>query len=246
MTNPTDLIIFLDTAANVLAAILLALALMLVLTPNVQAMIRLYQGQSLVLAGIALITAIAHGQQEVILAMAPPLILALLIEYMLARATVLAHERRTQNSLRSQARSLWLRQGPARIAPLVGLIDLLVVMLTYTIAFAATSRTASIAVATGTSIDAFCLTIALGLLILGLFALGTQGHLIAQVMGLLVAEHGLFLAVVRLVRFTTLTVFIIGLLLYILLTLTILLVLLPNLRQTSASMQVTDQRELRG
>lgn len=232
----------LNSIANILAVLLLALALILVLTTNIQRMIRLYQGQSILLAVIALVTFITPGPPEVILAMIPLFILAASIEYMLTRATVPVHKHRSRNDLRLQARSLWLRQGPARTAPLVRAIDFAAVMITYAIAFA---PAASESVNTPAIEDQFGLAIALGLLILGLFALSTQGHLIAQVMGLLVAEHGLFYAVVRLVH-TTLTVFIFSLLFYILLTLMILLVLLPDLRRVSDSTQVTDQRELRG
>ena len=95
-------------------------------------------------------------------------------------------------------------------------------------------------------IDQFSLVISLGLLLLGMLAMGAQRNLIAQVMGLLVAEHGLFLAVVRLVPLRTLTAFILSLFLYILLTLMILLVILPGLHRASGSIHVHDQRELRG
>ena len=239
----------LNQAAHYLSTVQLMLALGLVSSRSIKLMIRLYQVQSVLLISIVLITS---AQQRVLavslpmlLATLPPLVLAITVEYMLARATLPPPEGRpTQyfrlaywRSLPPQAASIWLRQRPPRISLVVGSIQLMLVMVTYVIAFPSLGKSDP---------DLFSLAISLGLLVLGLFALGTQRNLIAQVMGLLVAEHGLFLAVIRIAPPETLAVFVLSLFLYILLTLMILLVLLPDLRRASDSMSVNDQRELRG
>ncbi|HEY4691051.1 MAG TPA: hypothetical protein VIK33_17200 [Anaerolineae bacterium] len=229
---------------RIFSAALLALALGIVLIADIRKMIRLYQFQSLLLASVALLTAVEREEPLMLGAMIPPLLLLATIEIMLARATIpppgsdesLHLKRSYRHTLLPQAASFWLRHSPGQVHAGVGFVDLGLVMTTYVIAFRPAEA----------PYDQFSLILAVGLLVLGLFALGTQRNLIAQVMGLLVAEHGLFLAVVRVVPAPALTVFIVSLLLYILLTLMILFVLLPDLHRASGSIDVNDQRELRG
>jgi len=228
------------------AALLLAFALGTVLIANIKSMIRLYQIQSVLLACIVLFTTVKAWHLPVLLAAAPPLLLAITVEFMLARATVPPQESGARQyfrlsywrSLPPQAASIWLRYEPLRVGSGATLLMLALVAGTYLVAF----RIEPVS----QGIDQFSLVISLGLLLLGMLALGTQRNLIAQVMGLLVAEHGLFLAVVRLVPLPALTVFILSVFLYILLTLTILFVILPGLHRASGSIHVNDQRELRG
>ncbi|HLF27943.1 MAG TPA: hypothetical protein VJG32_16540 [Anaerolineae bacterium] len=246
---------FLQQLEQPLLALPLAFALGIVAIPDIRVMIRLYQIQSIVLAGIAVVTAIIPVLEEhpfqallTLPAMLPPLFLAATVEFMLARATIPPQEadkphylkREYWRSLLPRAAAIWLRHGPTRVSPVVGFINFALVMGTYVAAFGLTHSTDS------PRLFEFSLMIALGLLMLGLLALGTQGNLIAQVMGLLVAEHGLFLAVVRIVSGLAVPLFVASLFLYILLTLMILLVLLPDLRRASESIDVNDQRELRG
>jgi hydrogenase-4 membrane subunit HyfE len=234
---------------HLFSAMLSALALGIVLVASIRMMIRLYQAQSLLLASIALMTAAERGDPRVLGALIPPLLLAITIEYMLAQATIpppgsggRQYLRRSYwRSLLPQAASVWLRHGPRPVRTANGLVNLGLVMTTYVVAFWMENRLDIEQIG-----DKFGLGISVSLLVLGLYALGTQRNLIAQVMGLLVAEHGLFLAVVRIVPPRTLPIFIISLLLYILLTLMILFVLLPDLHRVSGSIDVNDQRELRG
>jgi hydrogenase-4 membrane subunit HyfE len=91
------------------------------------------------------------------------------------------------------------------------------------------------------------LAVSITLLMLGMFTMINREDLISQIMGLLVMDHGLFLAAVLVMPWPSLLpYFVISLFLYILITLVILVILLPELHQESATIEVTDQRELRG
>ena len=77
--------------------------------------------------------------------------------------------------------------------------------------------------------------------------MGRKQDIISQNMGLLVMEHGLFLAAIKFIAIPSVSfAFIVSLFLYIFITLTILVFLLPELHQESRSIQVTDQVELKG
>lgn len=91
------------------------------------------------------------------------------------------------------------------------------------------------------------LAVAVSLLLLGIFTMINRQDLISQVIGLLVMDHGLFLAAVRVIYWRSLIpVFVISLMLYILITLVILVVLLPELHELSSTIEVGEQNQLRG
>jgi hydrogenase-4 membrane subunit HyfE len=91
------------------------------------------------------------------------------------------------------------------------------------------------------------LAVSMTLLLLGIFTMITRHDLISQIMGLLVMDHGLFLATVRVIPYPTLIPwFIFSLFLYILITLVILVILLPELHERSDTIEVSDQSQLRG
>jgi hydrogenase-4 membrane subunit HyfE len=75
----------------------------------------------------------------------------------------------------------------------------------------------------------------------------SQRDLISQILGLLVMDHGLFLATVWVTTLPSLIpTFIISLFLYILITLVILMILLPELHAQSKTINVAEQNELQG
>jgi hypothetical protein len=66
-------------------------------------------------------------------------------------------------------------------------------------------------------------------------------------MGLLIMEHGMFLAAIRLNTSSYVTVFfLIGLFLYIFITLTLLIFLLPDLHRISGTIEIDQQEQLKG
>lgn len=93
------------------------------------------------------------------------------------------------------------------------------------------------------------LAVAVTLLLLGIYTMITRQDLISQVIGLLVMDHGLFLAAMRVVPTDLLVLipaFAVSLVLYILITVLILIVLLPQLQQASNTLEVSEQSELKG
>jgi hydrogenase-4 membrane subunit HyfE len=88
---------------------------------------------------------------------------------------------------------------------------------------------------------------ALALLLIGVAAMLARRDLISQVIGLLIVDEGLFLAVVRglQVQRSLIPVFIVSLFLYIGITLVILVALLPTLHVKSGTIEVRRQAELR-
>ncbi len=91
------------------------------------------------------------------------------------------------------------------------------------------------------------LAVSMTLLMLGIFTMISREDIISQIIGLLVMDHGLFLATVRVITHPqAIPIFVIGLFLYILITLVILVFLLPELHAKSATIQVAEQDELQG
>jgi hydrogenase-4 membrane subunit HyfE len=91
------------------------------------------------------------------------------------------------------------------------------------------------------------LSVSLTLLMLGIFTMINRQDLISQIIGLLVMDHGLFLAVIGLIERPDLKpTFVISLLLYILITLVILVILLPELHEESDTIEVADHNTLQG
>ena len=76
--------------------------------------------------------------------------------------------------------------------------------------------------------------VSLSLHLIGLYNMVVKRDIISQVIGLLVMDHGLFLAVVKIVAIPVpATFFVISLYFYTLITLVILLVLLPSVSRVA-------------
>ncbi len=90
------------------------------------------------------------------------------------------------------------------------------------------------------------LAVSIALLLQGLFTMINKNDIISQIIGLLVVDQGLFLAAVRVAPAALAYYFVLSLFLYVLVTLTILLWVLPGLHRTSASIEIAGNAELRG
>jgi hydrogenase-4 membrane subunit HyfE len=90
------------------------------------------------------------------------------------------------------------------------------------------------------------LAVSIALVLQGLFTMANKRDIIAQVVGLLVIEHGLFVAAVRVAPSDLAFLFVLSLFFYVLVTLTILLWILPELHRASMSIEVTDHSRLKG
>lgn len=241
---------------------MLLVALGISASTTVKRMVGLYQLQAWLLALIVLLTAVEAFFNLTLATVAIlPIFLALAIRPLLGRAT-LAGPKQTESdhppaspdyrtrlsalwALRQTAREAdltWLQHGRSWRSPVVSIgIDLSLTVVAFVVAYRL--------VKTGgeSTIDANSLAVSLALLLVGVFIMSNKQDIIAQIMGLLVMEHGLFLAAVRSFVIPTLPlVFAVSLFFYVIITLTILIGLLPALHQVSGSIELDEQRQLRG
>lgn len=254
---------------EILSFAMVTIALGIISIGSVQRMIQLYQIQSLLLALLTVLIAFEPGGFDrvtrmflVAFAVLIPGALAYIIEPLLAQATVPREEtrwmerlghpflrlfsrryREEANQSIREALPVWLVHGlspPKQIASAV--VSLALTGAAYFIAFNLISGEA------GTNTDRpWRLAVSLTLLMLGIFTMINRQDLISQIIGLLVMDHGLFLAVIRLIYPPSLIpTFVISLLLYILITLLILVILLPELHERSQTIEVADQNTLKG
>jgi hydrogenase-4 membrane subunit HyfE len=249
---------------EILALVMVLVALGVVSVGAIRQMIRLYRIQSVVLAVLTGLIAIEPGAEDLgtrislaAFAFVIPGLLAYIIEPLLAQATVpremaphlrFAHPflRRFSPRYREEAERsireavpMWLEHSlsPRRQRSSAA-ISLLLTAFAYILAFSVLGSDRHLALS---------LAVSLTLLMLGMFTMINREDLISQIMGLLVMDHGLFLAVVRVMALPSLvSTFVVSLFLYILITLVILVILLPELHERSATIEVRDQRELRG
>lgn len=237
------------------------IALGIISVGAIQQMIRLYQVQSLILALLTgLIAFEASGNTRALLiafAVLIPGMLAYIIEPLLAQATVprempwterLSHpflrlfsrwyREEASNAIR-EALPVWLEHGLSpRRQRISAAVSLLLTAIAYIVAFNLLRTD---------PIRARGLAVSMTLLMLGMFTMINRQDLISQIMGLLVMDHGLFLATVRVIAPPALiSTFVVSLFLYILITLVILAILLPELHEKSATIEVSDQKELQG
>jgi hydrogenase-4 membrane subunit HyfE len=249
---------------EILAVIMALIALGIISVGAIQQMIRLYQIQSLILALLTGLSAFElsgtdPGTRALLgfFALAIPGMLAYIIEPLLAQATVprempwserLGHpflrflrSRYREEAAQSirEALPVWLEHGlsPSR-QRVSAAISLLLTAIAYVLAFNLMREESG---------RAWDLAISMTLLMLGMFTMINRQDLISQIMGLLVMDHGLFLATVRVIAWPSLIpIFVVSLFFYILITLVILVILLPELHEQSATIEIADQKELRG
>jgi hydrogenase-4 membrane subunit HyfE len=239
-----------------LAFFMLFMAIMISTAPAVYQMIPLYKLQSISLALITLMTAVWFKSAEpfsrllVYLFTIIPIMLMLIIEPLLVLASVpedistVERIKRLFNPLvlnnsRRHAYPVWLAQRPsARTVFASILFDLLMIVLAFIVAFSLVQN------------DRFManmLAISFSLLLLGLSIMRGRQDIISQIMGLLIMEHGMFLAAIRLIDSSIVIVaFVISLFLYIMITLTILVFLLPDLHRISGTIDIDQQEQLKG
>lgn len=262
---PADQIIqVLDTVIEILAVAMALIALGIVSVGAIRQMIRLYRIQCLILVTLTGLIAIEPGEADVTtrlllgaFAVLIPGMLAYIIGPLLAQATVPREVRWTERlwhpflrlfsrryqeeaaeSIR-EALPVWLEHGlSSNRQRTSAAISLLLTAIAYVVAFNLIGSDPH---------RAWGLAVSMALLLLGIFTMINRQDLISQVMGLLVMDHGMFLATVRVIaRPSLISTFVISLFLYILITLVILVILLPELHATSATIEVADQNQLQG
>ncbi len=245
-----------DNLVEILAFLMLIMGLMLSLTRTVRRMIQFYRYQCFCLAAVTFLTALeqpAGGLQIGSgLFVVIPILLAVCIEPLLAQATVTENIPAGQRlmrwfkwSIQPKARQEvlpgWLQSRRARqgIVTLLA-VDLAIAALAFVTAYTFAGSAMS-------QINALVLAVSFALLLLGLSTMVFTEDIISQVIGLLMMEQGMFLAAVRcILRNEIRIVFVLGLFLYTIITLTILVLLLPELHQKSGSLDIEQQGQLKG
>jgi hydrogenase-4 membrane subunit HyfE len=253
----------LDEFAILMAYLLIIVALGISATKTLKLMVRLYQVQSLVLTIVVLITAFEPHRDLVALGLVAilPLTLAAIVPPLLARATyggratrrgergaepgTLGRARAARRQAAQQADLLWLQHGRSRLpVSLSAAIDMsliaMAVLVAYRLKDLPSASVASSRVAVVSS-----LAVSIALLLQGLFTMINKNDIVSQIIGLLVVDQGLFLAAVRVAPPGLADLFVLSLFLYVLVTLTILVWVLPGLHRT-ASIEVARNAVLRG
>lgn len=238
-------------SAVVMSYLLIIIALLISATRTLTFMVQLYQAQALVLTIVVLITAFQPSHNLVALGLLAilPLTLGAMVPRLLARATLpatiapydpavglLRRWTSTQRESLNKAKLIWLQHGGSRLPlSLSAAIDMFLI---------ATAVLAAYRLDAGQAAPSLAASIAL--LLQGLFTMINKNDIISQIIGLLVVDQGLFLAAVRVAPPTLAYYFAWSLFLYVLVTLFILVWVLPGLRQTSSSIEVARNMELRG
>ena len=211
-------------------------------------MIRLYRSQAALLALVVLLTAFTAQPPRYPVAFLAvlPAALALFIQHLLGRATLAepppeaVRAWTALSEAAAEAEPTWLQHGRSRLS---GAVSAGIDMALIAIAVLASYRL----VGTIVQDDARpSVAVSIALLLQGLFTMSNKRDIIAQIIGLLVMEHGLFLAAVQIVPGSLATTFVISLFFYVAITLTILVWILPVLHRSSKSMYLSANSRLRG
>lgn len=184
-----------------------------------------------------------------------PLLLAVIIRPLLARATLLEVDPwyagifsfQKRKRLIAQAQPVWLEHGRSKVNAVVNIsINLGLTILSFFIAYRLVPGRTPPQPSQG-PFDSINFAISLGLVLVGLFVLIVKTDIISQIIGLLIMEHGLFLAAIKVVTIRALgLIFVFSMFAYIAVTLLILVILLPALRKQAKSIEIDEMSELKG
>jgi hydrogenase-4 membrane subunit HyfE len=249
-----------EQTAVAMSYTLIIIALWISAATTLKLMVRLYQAQAWMLTVVVLVTALEPGRKPVALGLLAmlPATLAIVVPPLLARASLASGPRlrwpsrnpremirwiAQQREAPRNAELTWLQQGRSRLPGSVSAaIDMSLIAVAVLIAY-------RLANGASTALEAEVvpsLAVAIALLLQGLFTMTNKKDIISQIIGLLVVEHGLFLAAVRVAPPALAYLFVLSLFFYVLVTLTILLWILPELHRASESMEVSGNTELKG
>lgn len=244
----------LPALTDLLSVLILLFALSISSATTVKDMIDRYRGQALILAVIVLLTATEPQRASILPVIVVPLFLFFAVKPFLGRATVTGPGAPTVRFWRSllsaaqEAEITWLQQGASLRSPIISAaIELVLTVVAFIVAYSLTGGQQGGAGKSG--IDTTSLAVAMALLLLGLFTMTNKKDIISQIIGLLVVEHGLFLAAVKILKGPNLGLaldFVLSLIVYVAITLTILIGILPDLHRRSGSIELDKQKQLKG
>jgi hydrogenase-4 membrane subunit HyfE len=248
----------LDQFAVAMSYLLIIIALGISATRTLKFMIPLYQIQALVLTSVVLITAFEPGRTLLALGLFAilPLALAVTVPTLLARATLgatiarsgeydagvgqLRRWKAVHRRMLKEVELIWLQNGGSRLpVSLSAAIDMFLIATAVLVAYRLFGGGSVAAVVPS-------LAASIALLLQGLFTMINKNDIISQIIGLLIVDHGLFLAAVRVAPPALAYLFVLSLFLYMLVTLVILLWILPGLHRTSSTIEIVGNAELKG
>lgn len=236
---------------------LLVTALFITISSSIGRVIGTYRLQSLLLAvvtGLAALNQLLQGATGtgtgagfVGLIVLLPLALFGGVRYLLARATVphMPGTRKGVDDARHEAERVWREASekavtvrPADVAAFLGLAGV-----AFLVAY-------QIFPTQSADWDQIGLMVSLSLHLTGLYNMVFKRDIISQIVGLLVMDHGLYLAVVKVVPITQLAIFfVISLYFYTLITMAILVFMLPQVRRVTEQIaldEISRRSELKG
>jgi hydrogenase-4 membrane subunit HyfE len=232
---------------------LLVTAFLIAVTSSISRVIRAYRLQSLVLAlvtGLVALQQLLSGAAEagfLGLIVLLPLALAGGVRYLLARAT--AHygpaPQRSIRAMEREAERVWRNASEKSVT--VRLFDVGAFLGLVAFAFLVAYQIFPVQ---SEEADQIGLMVSLSLHLTGLYNMVFKRDLISQILGLLIMDHGLYLAVVKVVPIPELaTFFVISLYFYTLITMAILVFLLPQVRRVTGEIdldEIARRSELKG
>lgn len=236
------------TILDPLEIFLLITTLLISTSSSVVRIIQNYQVQSYLLAFITGGTVFIAFMEEprldtfflIFVIMILPIGLALLINFILARATLGSVQHRFSLSAieRQEAHYIWRRnETTTSIRIREAMVFGSLVTLAFLVAF-------QFDIDTFQTTQRIGLMVSLTLYLVGLYNMIIKRDIISQVIGLLIMDHGLYLAVVKIVAIPTPAYyFVLGLVFYTLITLTILIVVMPELRRRTNSINLDEIME---
>lgn len=253
---------FVAVIVAVLEILLLIVAVSVTITSSVRTVIRGYQVQSILLALITGITALdrffdpslspserALTAFLIILVLALPLFLYQTIEFWLGRATLGGASIwpfRLTPDQRGAAEQIWLKQRYSSPSLSGFFIVGGLIAFAFGIAFWAIPSAQS----SFSSYERIGLTVSLSLHLIGLYDMVAKRDIISQVVGLLTMDQGLYLAVVKIVAIPIpAMIFVISLYFYTAITIFILVILLPKVRNLTQGIdldEIAERSELGG
>jgi hydrogenase-4 membrane subunit HyfE len=268
----TDQAELLPRLIAIFSSLMVLTAMGIVAVSDIPDMIRLYQVQSIVLVGLTVLT-VLNGELDLftqglllVFALFIPGMLAFAIWAWLAQATVPGSRRGMAALLKAflgwfdaesravvhDAMPIWLERDLSTAWQIVSVsAGVALTAIAFSAAFTLFGPiTGSGGLSLGAGPDTartLGVAVAMTLVMLGIFTMISRQDLISQIIGLLVMDHGLFLAVIRVIgRSDLVQLFVICLFLYILITLVILVILLPELHHSSQTIEVKGQTKLKG
>jgi len=224
-----------------LELILLITAYRVTTQRDVPGVIKAYSSQSYILGVTGILTAIAallNNKTGFVESFFPILLIALLpfalgfsIEQVLARATVYEPGAKTKHALwqlvsdeqKRLAHSIWLEQRHA-VSGVAGIAIILLIALPFAIVFL-------VGVGSGTP-SQIGISVSLALHLIGLYNTFLRRDILSQVLGILTMDQGMYLAILKVVNIPAPAIlFVVALYFYTIITLIILFLILPRLRQ---------------